>query len=267
MMGLTTLAITFLVSAYGILNSWNLHVTRQEIAIKGLSKVVRAMHLSDIHLGHFLGKNFLQKIVDRTNKQNVDMVFITGDLFDGRIRLTKKNLSPLTQLKAPVFFIEGNHDRYTGVEMIKGYLRQLNVTVLENEIANLGELQIIGLNHMRADGETYNMHAAGNSSTIKGTLGKLPVRKNKPSILLHHSPDGIKYANEYGIDLYLAGHTHAGQLFPVKYIANLIFQYNKGLHDYNGTKIFVSQGAGTFGPPMRVGTKSEITVINLIPGP
>jgi len=63
----------------------------------------------------------------------------------------------------------------------------------------------------------------------------------------------------------LAGHTHAGQLFPIKYIANLIFTYNKGLHDFKGTKIFVSQGAGTFGPPMRVGTKSEIAVITLKP--
>lgn len=266
LMGITVLAITLLFSAYGILNSWNLHVTKLQVAITGLTKDVRVMHLSDIHLGHFRGKNFLQKIVDKTNEENVDVVFITGDLFDGRIRLTKETLAPLTQLKAPAFFIEGNHDRYTGVNTIKNLLRQINVNVLENEIALWGELQIIGLNHMRADGETFNMHAAGNSSTIKGTLGRLPILKNKPSILLHHSPDGIKYANQYGVDLYLAGHTHAGQLFPVKFIAGLIFQYNKGLHDFKGTKIFVSQGAGTFGPPMRVGTKSEITLINLIPG-
>jgi uncharacterized protein len=266
-MGLSALAITFLFSIFGMLNSWNLQVTRLEVGIKGLTKEIRAMHLSDIHLGHFRGKNFLQKIVDRTNRQNVDVVFITGDLFDGRIRLTKENLAPLTQLKAPVFFIEGNHDRYTGVKTIKNLLRQINVNVLENEIAFLGELQIIGLNHMQADGATYNMHAAGNSSTIKETLEKLPVRQSLPTVMLHHSPDGIQYAREQGIDLYLAGHTHAGQLFPVKYIADLIFQYNKGLHNFQGTKIFVSQGAGTFGPPMRVGTKSEITVIKLIPGP
>jgi len=84
-------------------------------------------------------------------------------------------------------------------------------------------------------------------------------------VLLHHSPDGIKYANQHGVDLYLAGHTHAGQLFPIKYIAKLIFDYNKGLRDYNGTKIYVSQGAGTFGPPMRVGTISELTLLKLKP--
>lgn len=264
-LGISALAITLIISLYGILNSWNIQVTHQELTLKGLNKEVRVMHLSDIHIGHFRGKNFLKKIVDKTNEQNVDIVFITGDLFDGKINLTQNELLPLTQLKVPIYFIEGNHDRYTGVSTIKNYLQQIGVNVLENEIADFGELQIIGLNHMRADNKTFDMHAAGNSSTIKGTLEKLPINKNKPAILLHHSPDGIKYANQNGVDLYLAGHTHAGQLFPVKYIANLIFAYNKGMHDFNGTKIFVSQGTGTFGPPMRVGTKSEIAVITLKP--
>jgi predicted MPP superfamily phosphohydrolase len=172
---------------------------------------------------------------------------------------------PLTQLKAPVYFVEGNHDRYTGVETIKSLLRELGIHVLENELTNWNELQVIGLNHMRADNETYNMHAAGNHATIKSTLEKLPINPNKPAVLLHHSPDGIKYAAEHGVDLYLAGHTHGGQLFPIKYIADLIFAYNKGLYDFMGTKIFVSQGTGTFGPPMRVGTKSEMAIINLKP--
>jgi uncharacterized protein len=264
-MGFSVLTITLLVSVYGIFNSWNVQVTHQEVIIKGLTKEVRAMHLSDIHIGHFRGKNFLKKIVNKTNEQKADVVFITGDLFDGRIHLTMDELAPLTLLNAPVFFIEGNHDRYTGVTIIKDYLRRLNVTVLENEITSWGELQIIGLNHMLADSVAYNMHAAGNSSTIKGTLEKLPVRKNTPTVLLHHSPDGIQYASQHGVDLYLAGHTHAGQLFPIKYIADLIFKYNRGLHEFNGTKLFVSQGAGTFGPPMRVGTQSEITLLNLKP--
>ena len=262
-LGISALTLTVLISVYGIINSWNIQTTQQEVTIEGLTKEIRAMHLSDIHIGHFRGNNFLKKIVDKTNKENVDMVFITGDLFDGRINLTREELQPLTQLKAPIYFIEGNHDRYTGVNIIKQYLRDINVNVLENEIATQGELQIIGLNHMRADNETFDMHAAGNHATIKSTLEKLSVDKNKPTVLLHHSPDGIKYANQHGVDLYLAGHTHAGQLFPIKYIANLIFAYNKGMHDFKGTKIFVSQGTGTFGPPMRVGTKSEIALITL----
>ena len=263
--GITALAITFLITFFGTLNAWNMQVTQKEIPIKGLTKEVKAMHLSDIHLGHFRGKKFLQKIVNKTNRQNVDIVFITGDLFDGRIRLSRETLEPLTQLKAPVFFIEGNHDKYTGVKEIKNLLREMGIRVLENEMENRNGLQLIGLNHMAADNETFSMHASNNGHTIKSTLAELSPDKNKPTVLLHHSPDGSKYASEHGVDLYLSGHTHAGQLFPVKYVANLIFDYNKGIHHFNGTTIFVSQGAGTFGPPMRVGTKSEITLLQLKP--
>ncbi len=263
--GLSAIILTALISLGGILNSWNIQVIQQEIAIKGISTEIRVMHLSDIHIGHFRGKNFLQKIVDKTNEQNVDVVFITGDLFDGRINLTMEDLAPLTQLDAPVYFIEGNHDNYSGVQTIKKYLRKTGVTVLENEVTHFSELQIIGLNHLRADSKSFNMHANGEGPTIQNVLPTLNIFKGKPTILLHHSPDGIKYANQFGVDLYLAGHTHAGQLFPVKYIANLLFAYNKGLHSFNETQIFVSQGVGTFGPPMRVGTKSEIAVLTLKP--
>lgn len=263
--GLAALAITLLVTGGGMINAWNIQVTQQEIRLKGLTHEIRAMHLSDIHIGHFRGEKFLQKIVKKTNKQNVDVVFITGDLFDGRINLTKEDLAPLTQLNAPVYFVEGNHDKYTGVQTIKAMLKDIDVQVLENEVTHFNELQIIGLNHMAADNKSFNMHASSAGPTIETTLASLNLFENKPTVLLHHSPDGIQYANQHGVDLFLAGHTHAGQLFPVKYIAHLLFDYNKGLHDYQGTKIFVSQGAGTFGPPMRVGTKSEITVLTLKP--
>jgi len=263
--GTIALVLTLFVTIGGMLNSWNIQVTNQEIKIKGLKNEIRAMHLSDIHIGHFRGEKFLRKIVDKTNKENVDVVFITGDLFDGRINLTKEDLAPLTQLNAPVYFVDGNHDNYTGVDTIKLLLRNIDVQVLENEVTHFNEIQIIGLNHMAADNKTFSMHANNNGSTIKSTLASLNLFPGKPTVLLHHSPDGIQYANQHGVNLYLAGHTHAGQLFPIKYIAHLLFDYNKGLHNFKGTKIYVSQGAGTFGPPMRVGTKSEIVVITLKP--
>ncbi len=231
----------------------------------GLKKGIRAIHLSDIHIGHFRGKDFLQKIVDQTNKLKPEVVFLTGDLFDGRIRLNEESLQPLKQLKVPVFFVEGNHDIYTGVHVIKSLLKKNGVNVLENEMVKWQGLQIIGLNHMVADRNTVNMHASAVGPTIKNVLGNLLIEKNEPSILLHHSPDGVQYASEKGIDLYLSGHTHAGQLFPINYISELVFPYNRGLHSYNGTRIFVSEGAGTFGPPMRVATKSEITMVKLMP--
>ena len=261
--GITIIVLTIIISAYGIWNSWNIRTTNLNIEIKGLTKNVRAVHLSDIHIGHFRGKKFMQKIADKTKAANPDVVFITGDLFDSRIRLNNEAIEPLKQIKVPIYFVAGNHDRYTNVREIKHELTAIGVHVLSNEKTMFKDIQIIGLNHIIADENTTNRHAESGGPTIKSVLKSLPIDKNKPSILLHHSPDGIKYANKAGIDLYLTGHTHGGQMFPVNFISGWMFDYNHGLHDYKGTKIFVSEGVGTFGPPMRVGTKSEIVVLNL----
>ena len=261
--GITAISTAVLVVLFGIWNAYIPKTSTTEVSIEGITKEIRALHLSDIHLGHFRGKGFMQKIVNASKRLNIDVVFLTGDLFDGKIRLHMEVISPLEQLEAPIYFVEGNHDGYTDSKRIKQELREAGIIVLENEVIKWGEFQIIGLNHMLADSKSTDMHATGEHATIKDVLPTLGINKDKPSILLHHSPVGIKYANEQGVDLFLAGHTHAGQLFPVIFIAKLIFPYNKGLYEYNGTKIYVSQGTGTFGPPLRIGTKSELAVIIL----
>jgi predicted MPP superfamily phosphohydrolase len=263
--GTFALFLAFAVSGYGIWNATNKHIIEVEIPIKGLKSEITVVHLSDIHIGHFWGVKTLRNVVDKTNAQNPDVVFITGDLFDGKIRLNAKSLEPLKQLQAPVYFVEGNHDGYSGAKEIKQELRNIGVTVLENEVTHFSELQIIGLNHLLADDNSVDVHATGVRVNIKNTLDALNIFPDKPTVLLHHSPDGIQYANTHGVDLYLAGHTHAGQIFPVNFIAKWMFAYNKGLHDFQGTKIYVSQGVGTFGPPMRVGTRSELALLKLIP--
>jgi predicted MPP superfamily phosphohydrolase len=161
--------------------------------------------------------------------------------------------------------VEGNHDGYSGINEIKQLLRETNIRVLENEVELLGGLQVVGLNHMRADTDAPRMHSIQNVTTIKEILDSMKIEPETPSLLLHHSPDGMEYASMKGIDLYLSGHTHAGQLFPVTLMNDLIFKYNRGLSNFNGTRIFVSNGAGTFGPPMRVATSSEVVLVKLIP--
>jgi predicted MPP superfamily phosphohydrolase len=263
--GLAALSIAALISGYGLWNATNVKITEVDIRMKGLSKPIRAAHLTDTHLGHIRGPENLKRIVNLINSQQVDVVFFTGDLLDSKFQLKKESMDPLAGLNAPVFFVEGNHDGYTGVEAIKGYLRKIGVNVVQNELIAWGDLQIIGLDFMVADSNSMSPHASSNGPTVQNVLSHLPIDKNKPAVLLHHGPNGIKYANEAGIDLYLAGHTHAGQLWPATHVAKMIFEYNKGLHDYQGTKVYVSQGTGTFGPPMRVGTNAELTMINLKP--
>lgn len=263
--GIVAITLTTGISVYGMWNAWNIRTTQLEVPVKGLTREIRAMHLSDIHIGHFRGKRFLKRIVDETNKQNVEVVFLTGDLFDGRWHLNTELIGTLQKLDAPLYFIEGNHEGYTGADTIKQMLKDASVNVLENEVTHHKELQIIGLNHLLADKDKASMHATGKGPTIKDVLNQLEINSAKPAVLLHHSPDGIQYAHKKGVDLYLSGHTHAGQLFPITLIAGMIYKYNQGLYNYRGTKVFVSQGAGTFGPPMRTGTQSEITVVRLIP--
>jgi hypothetical protein len=257
--------LAVIVCLYGIINARTLRVSQVPIPIAGLTQPVKAAHLTDTHLGHFRGARNLQRIVTEINKQQVDVVFFTGDLLDSTIQLKAESMAPLKNLNAPVFFIEGNHDQYTGVEAIKNYLKSIGVNVLSNEITHWKELQIIGLNHMAADSNTNDIHASSARATVQSVLSKLPIDANKPTVLLHHGPSGIKYANQAGVNLYLAGHTHGGQMWPATFFAKLMFEYNRGLHDYKGTKIYVCQGTGTFGPPMRVGTNSELAVLQLNP--
>ena len=261
--GITAISIALIITVAGIWHSYDLKTTSIEVPIKGITKEIRALHISDIHIGHFRGKNFILKIVDATKRLDIDVVFLTGDLYDGKIKLNTEVISPFEQLEVPIYFVEGNHDGYADSKRIKQELRESGIIVLENEVTDWGEFQIIGLDHMPADSQSVDMHSTEQHATMKTILPALDIDKEKPSILLHHSPVGIKYANQQGVDLYLAGHTHGGQLFPVNYIAKLMFPYNKGLYKYNGTNIYVSQGTGTFGPPLRVGTRSELAVIIL----
>lgn len=263
--GIIAFSLAALISIYGLWNATATQVNEINIELSNLQKPIKAAHLTDTHIGHFRGANNLQKLVDKINSEKVDVVFFTGDLMDSKIQLKPESLAPLKNLVSPVYFVEGNHDVYTGTDPIKDYLREMGIVVLTNESKIWNELQIIGLDHMVADNKSVSPHASSNGPTIQKTLASMKIEKDKPVILLHHSPDGIKYASEYGIDLYLAGHTHGGQLWPITHVANMMFEVNKGLHDFNGTQVYVSQGTGTFGPPMRVGTESELSILNLIP--
>lgn len=257
--------LAFITSVFGFWNGSHIRITPVNIPMQGLEKEMKAVHLTDIHIGHFRTGGFLQKLIDKTNSQNPDLIFITGDYLDSRYALDKKYFEPLKQLKAPVYFVDGNHDHATNNDSIVSLMRTVGVTVLENEVTYLNGLQIIGLTHMLADRNSLDMHASGDNPTISETLPKLDIDPDKATVLLHHAPNGIKHANRYGVDLYLAGHTHAGQIFPFNFFANLMFEYNRGLHNFKGTKVFVSEGVGTFGPPFRIGTKSEIISLTLSP--
>lgn len=263
--GVTVILLSLTLSGYGVYNAKQLRVTERTIGIAGLTAPLRVVHLTDTHLGHFRSAKELQAIVEQVNALNPDLVLHTGDLIDSRVHLADGVLAPLAQIKAPMFFVDGNHDLDTDVLTISDQLKQLGVRFLNNEIVDFKGVQIVGLRYMQADDKAFRSQLKPRTLTVKAVLQQLAIDDNKPSILMHHAPRGTAYAQQAGIDLYLAGHTHGGQLFPFNFIADLLFEYNAGLFDLKGMKINIPYGTGTYATPMRLGTRSELVVLNLVP--
>ena len=259
--------LTLIVCGYATYNASNTKLVEVKVQLPKLQQNIRIVQLTDTHIGHFRGKEHVQKLVSLVNKANPDIIFFTGDCFESWYNFNAQTLEPLAQLQAPIYFVEGNHDGYVNSKQAKQLLREAGVHVLENEVATDKGLCIVGLEYMSADTKSVNAHAPHRSETIESILPSLPIDKTLPVIALQHSPIGTNYIEKAGIDLLLSGHTHGGQLWPLTWINNRAFRYNKGLSKQNTLQIYTSCGSGSFGPPMRLGTPSEIAVLDLETAP
>ena len=265
--GLISTGLAVLITVYGIWNVQNIKVKEITIPMKGLTHEILAVHITDVHLGNFWGKGQVNRIVHKIKEINPDIIFNTGDMFYyGKDNFDKNKdvLSAFLTLDVPHYFAYGNHDEQIGVQKVVNRMKEINAIVLLNEIAYFKELQIIGLENMLRDENTSSPHAKPRTETIKSVMAKLPIEENRPTIVLHHRPDGVEYMQEKGVDLLLAGHTHAGQTFPFTLTSKLMYKYNNGFYKYETMNIYVSEGIGTIFVPVRLGTSSEITVIRLI---
>lgn len=186
-------------------------------------------------------------------------------MFDSPRALDEDIFALFGSIYVPVYFIEGNHDVHVGADPIKQAMKDYGIYVLDNNMVHHGEWAIIGLNHMNADAKKHNVHVRDTKHTVQSTIEKLKPDSAKPTILLHHSPDGLQYAADAGVDLFLTGHTHGGQMFPITLLAQLMFTYNKGCYKVDNMHAYVCSGTGTFGPPVRIGTTSELCVIQCVP--
>lgn len=261
--GTTALLLAILVTG---LSAWRAHsyiVNETKISLPGLEKEIVVMHISDVHLGHHRGRAYLQRIVEETNRKSPDLVLITGDLIDSYSALNSKTLSPLSQFEAPVYYVGGNHEKYVDPRRASELIAEQGVNILHNEVIETHGLQIIGLDYMNADEETFDMHPSDDHRTIKSVLLGIALNNDSPSLLMHHSPVGSNYVSQKGIDLMISGHTHAGQIFPFTLLADLIFPFNRGLHKVGDTAVFISNGAGTFMFKARLGTSNEINLLRL----
>lgn len=241
----------FLIAAlvlYAMINAQIIQVKNVEIKNSKIGdKELKIVQLSDIHIGAIHRENFMQRIVDKTNSLNPDFVVITGDFFDGSDGIPKDELRPLSILKAKTFFVTGNHENYIGKANAIKALEAHNITVLSNELKNYKEVQIIGLEYPTND-----------LDKSKDKLKSFNISEEKLSIVLYHQP-----VPQIDADIQLSGHTHDGQIFPFNFLVRTAYKYTYGLYKINNTQLYVSQGLGTWGPPMRLFTNPEIVEITV----
>lgn len=222
-----------------------------EVNINNFGKEMKVVQLSDVHVGTIRNSGFLNKIILKVNELKPDLVLITGDLVDGSGKLSEQTFKPLDNISAPTYFVMGNHEFYEGEKNVAKLLKDNHAKVLRDDFVEFNGVNIIGLDY--SDDRTY----------VSKILPKIKHDRRKPTILVNHLPIGYEEARNQGVDLQLSGHTHAGQIFPFNLIVKLFFSRTRGLYSYDRFHLYVSPGTGTWGPPMRLGSENEITVLNL----
>ncbi len=248
----------------GHVNALLVRVTPVDLQIDKKSEALPAINIvaaSDIHLGTIVGRNRLDGIVAQINGLNPDIILLPGDIVDEDLGpVIKQNLGEsLGRLRARfgVFAVTGNHEYIGGVERACAYLADHNVVMLRDQAVKVnGSFYIVGREDRSAEGR----RGKGRKSLKELMAG---VDKSCPVILMDHQPFQLEDAVSQGVDLQLSGHTHHGQLWPISYIIRAVYEVGWGYRKIGSTHIYVSNGVGTWGPPVRIGNRPEILSIRL----
>ena len=217
------------------------------------------VQLTDVHIGWTLGERFASTVVEKVNALEPDLIVLTGDIVDGHVHELARQVEPLRELRAKdgVYAVTGNHEYYWNADAWLAHLGSLGIRFLRNErVAIRGAFELAGV-----DDISSRAMAAGHGEDIPRALaGRDPSR---PVVLLAHHPNAVERAAPEGADLQLSGHTHGGQLLPLGWLARLFEPQVAGLGRFGATWLYVSEGTGFWGPPLRIGTSCEIAAIRL----
>lgn len=256
----TMLILAFSYMAKGFINGMKAPVIKEvDVLIAGLKEELRIVQITDVHIGKVLGKAFMDEIVQKINTLDADIVVITGDLVDMPVAHIGDKLDALRTIKSRlgVYFVPGNHEYFYGVNTIMDFLKTLGVKVLDNRSLVINEtINLAGVTDMM--GKRFDFLPPDLEKAL------LHVNPKLPTLLLSHQPKIVKEMRHEKVDLILSGHTHGGQIFPFGLLVLLDQPYLSGLYQHSTqTQVFVSNGAGYWGPAIRVMAPSEIVQLNL----
>ena len=262
--GVVCLVLT-LILYIGHGNASRFKVTRLEVSIDkqaGHLTELRVAMVSDIHLGQITGRKFLSRVVDVLNEQQADIVLLVGDTFDGAPDPVIKTDAGVEferlKSKYGTYVVSGNHEYIGGrenpdaVNTAFDYLASRGVTSLQDAVVLIDSAFYVA---GRKDRQ------AGQRKTIPDLLAEMDSRL--PVILLDHQPYNLEKAEHAGVDLQLSGHTHHGQMWPLNLITRKIYEQDWGYLQKGKSHFYVSCGVGTWGPPIRMASRSEVVVIDL----
>ncbi|WP_379127188.1 metallophosphoesterase [Paenibacillus sp. sgz500958] len=259
---LILLAIFFL---WGSRNAWSVVVRSHTLSIDksiGTSTPLTVAVASDLHLGNIVGNRHLQRMVNRINEMNPDIILLAGDVLDDSIEPFIRNdmSKTLQQLKARhgVYAVLGNHEYYGGsIQEYTEVMESIGIQVLQDEVVQTAGVYIVG----RKDKTAESMEAAGRIS-VPDLLENLD--HSRPVIMMDHQPTGFDIAAKAGVDILLSGHTHRGQIAPNHWITKRLFELDWGYLLKDKLHVVVSSGFGTWGPPIRLASRSEIIKLEVM---
>jgi len=257
LLGWIFLGLSIGIGVFGLINARLVRVRRISVLLPNLPPSWRgraALLASDLHLGQLNALRFSRRMVSLIARLNPDVVLIAGDFFDG-VKVDPDRLAaPFKQLSPPfgIYFATGNHDEFGDTRHFLAALQGAGVRVLSSEKVLVDGLQILGVPY----------HDTTLPIRLRATLESLRIDRSSASILLNHVPNRLPIVEEAGISLQLSGHTHGGQFAPFTWLTRRIFgPFTYGLHSFGALQVYTSYGAGTWGPPMRVGTQPEVVMI------
>ncbi len=276
LMAKTLLAFAFLITISGIINARVIRIRRHTIKLPNRPASWHGRRIAlvtDAHLGALNGVNFSRRVVKMLTRLHPDLILIAGDLFDGNGIDPMRAMEPWKQLHPPfgICFATGNHEEFGDRTPFLSALHAAGIRILDpnnvpylqrttdsefisSALVNLDGLQIAGI----------GFHDSTHPTRLRATLDGIQLDPNLPSILLNHVPNQLAIVERAGFSLMVSGHTHGGQIFPFTWFTRRIFgSFTKGHSRFGSLQTLTSLGVGSWGPPMRIGTRSEILMIHL----